>query len=257
MSHYAIDIHNLKIQYGNYLVLEDINLQVEEQTIASIVGPNGSGKTTLLKSIIGLATPNTGTIQIWGESPEKAIDLGWIGYLPQKDQSIQELPVLVKDVVAMSRYAMKKIFPKLNSNDHSIIVDSLKMVDMEQHRDKHFGSLSGGQKQRVLIARALAQKPRLLILDEPSTGLDTVAQDQFYEILCELRDKEKLTILMVSHDIGTVSGIVDQIACLNRKIHFHGNPQDKIPSETLKKVFGKNIHFIVHDQHCQTCEKNQ
>lgn len=256
MSDHAIDIQNLNVKYRNNLVLQDIHLKVKPETIVSIVGPNGSGKTTLLKTILGLVEPGKGTIKIWHHSPRQATEKGWIGYLPQTDQSIQ-LPVRARDVVAMSRYAKQKHLPGLSERDHSIITSSLKMVDMDSHQNDHFGSLSGGQKQRVLIARALALEPRLLILDEPSTGLDTVAQDQFYEILCCLRDKEKLTILMVSHDIGTVSGIVDQIACLNRKIHFHGPPQEQIPTETLKNVFGKNVHFIVHDQHCHTCEKRR
>ncbi len=257
MVNKAIDIQDVHVKFGNRTILEDITLQVMPENIVSIVGPNGCGKTTLLKTILGLIKPDQGVVKIWNMRPAEAVKKGWIGYLPQNSQSMHQLPVRARDVVAMSRYSKKGLLQRLNTEDHTIIQKSLDLVDMTQHQNVHFGSLSGGQKQRVLIARALALQPKLLILDEPSTGLDTVAQDHFYEILCCLRDREKLTIFMVSHDIGVVSGIVDQIACLNRKIHFHGNPQEQIPSEALEKVFGQNIHFIVHDQHCQTCEKRQ
>jgi zinc transport system ATP-binding protein len=129
---------------------------------------------------------------------------------------------------------------------------------MEQFSQHHFGSLSSGQKQRILIARALAINPTMLILDEPATGLDAVAQDSFYHLLTALRDSEGLTIIMVSHDIGSVSLFVDKIACLNRKIHFHGAPAKCIESqETMEAVFGKNVQFLFHDKNCETCTRKK
>jgi zinc transport system ATP-binding protein len=155
----------------------------------------------------------------------------------------------------MSRYGRKRGLEWLDECDHEIIEAALDRIGMLDHKNDHFGSLSGGQRQRVLIARALALKPKILILDEPSTGLDVVAQDRFYKILQTIRDEESMTILVVSHDIGAVSSVVDHIACLNRKIHFHGKPHDRSPLDALDKVFGKHVHFLMHDETCETCEK--
>ena len=153
----------------------------------------------------------------------------------------------------MGRYAGKRLFESLNGRDRSIVKDTLEKVGMADMGALHFGQLSGGQKQRVLIARALALEPQILILDEPSTGLDAVAQDSFYKLLTDLKC-EGLTTVMVSHDIGTVSSFVDRIACLNRRIHFHGKPDKCIPSDALEQVFGKHVQFLVHDKKCETCE---
>ena len=249
-----ISLKDIWVRYGSANVLEAIHLSILEKEIVTVVGPNGGGKTTLLHTILGFKEPYRGEIQVMGRTPAKIKDSGLIGFLPQMNDHDQHFPVTAYDVVAMSRHAKKSLGRRLDKTDHRIILDALAAVNMLDWKQHHFGSLSGGQQQRVLIARALAAKPKILILDEPSTGLDAVAQDSFYHLLHRIRDEEDLTILMVSHDIGSVSAFVDQIACLNRRIHFHGRPQDRIPSEALEKTFGKHIHFLVHDEHCLTCE---
>lgn len=251
----AISLVHVWVRYNHHIVLQDINLTILDQEIVSVVGPNGSGKTTLLNTILGFKEPFKGKVSVFGKDPQDIERNGMIGYLPQSSPHDVQFPVRVFDVVAMSRYGRKTFGRRLNIHDKEQIEDCLKKVEMSDFQFHHFGSLSGGQKQRVLIARALALQPKILILDEPSTGLDSVAQDQFYKILQKLRIDEKLTILMVSHDIGVVSGIVDQIACLNKQIHFHGNPKKGIPSEALSQVFGRNIQFVLHDKNCETCER--
>lgn len=251
----AVKMKDVWVQFGNQTILEGIDLEVEAPKILTIVGPNGSGKSTLLKTLLGQITPVKGQILLFGQPVAAIIKKGWIGYLPQHVNNTQTFPILTKDIVALSRYAQKKPFSFLNKSDHSIIDKALEQVEMQGHRNMPFSQLSGGQKQRVLIARALALQPKLLILDEPSTGLDAVAQESFYALLKKLKEDNRMTILMVSHDIGAVSGFVDQIACLNRKIHFHGDSQSCIPPEALQRVFGKNIHFVLHDDHCKTCKK--
>ena len=250
----AVELEKIWVRYGDQTVLEDITLTVEEGEIVSIVGPNGGGKTTLLLTIVGLIKPSSGIVRVLGKEPSENRKNGIIGFLPQNMEYDRFFPVSAFDVVAMSRFAQKPAGGRLEAKDRDRILLALERVGMQDIEKHHFGSLSGGQKQRVLIARALVGEPRLLILDEPSTGLDAVAQDVFYQILRSIRDEEKITILLVSHDIGTVSSVVDRLACLNKRIHFHGKPRECIPTEALEKVFGRHIQFVLHDEHCQTCE---
>jgi zinc transport system ATP-binding protein len=257
MSDTVVALENVWVRYNGNIILEDITLTISREEIVSIVGPNGSGKTTLLKAIMGFKEPFRGGIEVLGRSPAKIKKSGLIGYLPQGSQYDTQFPVNVFDVVAMARYSRKYLLEGLNRRDHSMIDESLEKVEMSDFKGHHFGSLSGGQKQRVLIARALAAHPEILILDEPSTGLDSVAQDNFYAMLLRLRDDESLTIIMVSHDIGSVSTVVDKVACLKKKIHFHGRPSECIPTEALAKVFGKDVYFLKHDKDCETCREGE
>jgi len=251
-----IHLKNISVKYDNNIVLENINLEIYKKEILTIVGPNGSGKSTLIKTILGFKEPFQGSISIFGENIKKSDRIKKIGYLPQKSSYRDDFPVTIFDVVAMSRYAKKNFFERLNKYDKEIIDKSLNKIKMLPLKDKSFTDLSGGQKQRVLIARALAIEPEILILDEPSTGLDMVAQEDFYQTLVSLKE-EGLAILMVSHDIGTVANIVDRVACIKRKLHFHGKPEQCFSDKTMETVFGKNILLVKHDQHCETCQGNK
>jgi len=253
----VIEIESLWVKYNELIVLEDINFSVRRGEIVSIVGPNGSGKTTLIKTILGFKKPFKGSVNILGRHLEGVIQSKQIGYLPQAGSFMRSFPVNVFDVVAMSFYARKKLLPRLSSADKDKIHSVLKKLNIDHLARTFFGDLSGGQKQRVLIARALVMDPVLLILDEPSTGLDAVAQGSFYKLLLQLRDGYNMTIIMVSHDVGAVSNVVDKIACLNRKIHFHGPPDKGIPEEAIRKVFGENVRFLFHDEACETCRRRK
>ncbi len=252
MDNPVISLQNVWVRYDGSMTLEDVSLKVDAGEILSIVGPNGGGKSTLLRTIMGFKEPFRGTVEVLGTAPRKA-RRGSIGYLPQKSSYDYGIPVSVFDVVAMARYAGKRLVERLDSQDRADIITALEAVEMASLKDSHFGSLSEGQKQRVLIARAIAVRPRILLLDEPSTGLDALAQDNFYQMLLRLRDSLGVTIVMVSHDIGAVSRIVDRLACLKTKIHFHGRPGDCLSDESLAEVFGKNVMFISHNKNCGSC----
>lgn len=252
-----ISLRNVSVFYGDNVALERVRLSVHESEIVSIVGPNGGGKTTLLKTILGIITPQTGSIEVLGHRPQTSDLKGDIGYLPQNNRHAQYFPVTAFDVVAMSFHAKKRFGQKFTTKDKEQIRSGLSLVEMIDYGDIPFGNLSGGQQQRVLIARALACRPKILILDEPSTGLDAVGQGTFYHLLQDIREKTGVTIVLVSHDIGSVSTYADQIACLNRRIHFHGKPQEGIPDKALEKTFGRSIHFLVHDERCASCQHDQ
>jgi len=252
----VISVKNVSVKYNENMVLEDVSLTVRNKEIVSIVGPNGSGKSTLLKTIMGFKKPFRGSVEVMGYHPRK-VPPGTIGYLPQKSPFDSTLPVSVFDVVAMARYATKNVVEQLSSEDREQINTALDSVEMSQLRLRHFGSLSEGQKQRVLIARAIALQPRILLLDEPSTGLDAIAQDNFYQMLNDLKVSMDLSIVMVSHDIGAISSIVDRLACLKTKIHFHGKSEDCFSNESLSNVFGKNVYYVSHSKGCDSCEEEE
>lgn len=142
------------------------------------------------------------------------------------------------------------------TEDRSAVEKALRDMHITELENVPFRSLSGGQKQRVLIARALAMEPEILILDEPSTGLDMVSQEDFYGILQHLKTERGMAILMVSHDIGVVSRTVDRIACLNRQIHYHG-PGDQLPESVFEETFGRNVQVLVHNPDCITCKESR
>ncbi len=249
-------IEDLEVTYGNKIVLEDIYLSVEKGEIVCIVGPNGGGKTTLLKVILGLKDYYKGKVEVLGKEP-KDVDKKEIGYLPQRETTVANFPISVFETVLMGRYPKIGLLKKPSKRDKEIAIESLKLVKMENLKNENINKLSGGQRQRVFIARALAMEPKILILDEPSTGLDIVAQEDFYKTLVEIKKQKEIAILMVSHDIGVVSTFVDKIACLNKTIHYHGKSGTPIPNEVLRKVFGSNIQILVHDQHCKGCHRGE
>ena len=220
----------------------------------SVVGPNGGGKTTLLKVILGFKQWETGSIRILNRPPGQTPP-GAIGYLPQMDGSRTLFPIRVWDVVLMGRTARMGIPAFARVSDREAVRQALTDMRIETLKNATFRSLSGGQRQRVLIARALAMQPEILILDEPSTGLDAVSQEDFYGILRHLKTDRRMAILMVSHDIGVVSRHVDKIACLNRQIHYHG-PGDQVPETAFEETFGRNIQVLVHNPNCITCKES-
>lgn len=250
---YAIDLKNVSYAVEGKIILKDINLAVREGVFLGVVGPNGGGKTTLLKIILGILTATSGSVRVFGATPAELRGTGKIGYLPQHINIDPNFPASAMDVVLMGGHKNGKLF--YNNRDKEEAKRCLDLMGMLSKKDKAFGSLSGGEQQRVSIARAFVANPQLLILDEPSTGIDTVGQENFYDFLKEMRKKQSLTIIMVSHDIGAIDTYVDDMACLNNAIHYHGPPSDIQTPDLLKKLYGKDVELIKHGHECDNCER--
>lgn len=251
----AIEIEGLDYSIGNKEILRDINLSLQEGRFLGIVGPNGGGKTTLLKIILGILKPSSGTVRIKGDSPVNAIKKGLFGYLPQALRIDLNFPASSINVVLTGLYG-KIGYMRFPSGIHyEKAMEALRTMGMEELAFEIFGNLSAGQQQRVLAARALVGDPEILILDEPSTGIDVVGQEDFYHLLKGLQKRLNLTIIMVSHDIGALTGYVDEVACLNRTLHYHGSPVQALTEDVLSRLYGRSVDIMLHSDACERCER--
>jgi zinc transport system ATP-binding protein len=252
----VIQTENLSVILKDKEVLKNINLNLSEGLFLGIVGPNGGGKTTLIRVILGLTIPTAGSVRIFGHSPESMIGKDPVfGYLPQHLNIDPNFPANALDIVLMGRYKKAGFLRWPGKKDKDKALECMSMMGIEELKSKQYCQLSGGQQQRVSIARALAGEPKVLILDEPSTGIDVVGQEDFYHLLKGLQKKMGLTILMVSHDIGAVTTYVDEIACLNISLHFHGNPLGALNENVMTALYGKNVDMLLHTDICDKCER--
>jgi zinc transport system ATP-binding protein len=237
---FAVEIKDLTAGYDDEAVVQNINLEIKHREFFGLIGPNGGGKTTLLKVMLGLLPPMKGSVKIYGESPEKGRKK--IGYVPQYSQFDRDYPITVMNVVIMGRRKEKGLRPWYSSEDKKMALQALDQVNLLEKKDDHISHLSGGQKQRVFIARALAGKPKLLLLDEPTASVDAKIEESIYELLTELN--KEVTIVLVTHDIGIVSSHVNSIACLNR--HIFKNDEPVITPEMLEESYQCPVDLIAH-----------
>lgn len=230
-----INIQNVTLKYGRHEVLSSTSFTVHEADYIGIVGPNGSGKTTLMKAILGLHSPFKGKIEFSSDIK----DSRFIGYLPQKSMNNDRLfPAKVREIVSMGLLARKKEPKFFTPKDYEKIDEVLVRLKISDLREQKIGNLSGGQQQRVLLARALVGAPRLLILDEPTSALDPKIREEFYEILQGLNEKEGVTILLVSHDIGSMGKYTQKMLYLDRRLVFFGTYEDFCKSPEMTRYFG-------------------
>jgi ABC-type Mn2+/Zn2+ transport system ATPase subunit len=246
--------------YPHKIALADLSLSIAEGEFVGIIGPNGSGKTTLLRGIMGLLPPVSGLLQIFdcACAEMRCHHRAKIGYLPQKAMVDPHYPVTAGEVALMGRYGAIGLFKSPSKADREIVFESLAAVGMDSFSDFPFGALSSGQQQRVLIARALSQRPQILLLDEPTTGIDTAAQQQLLELISALHRTYRLTILLVTHDINMISEIVDTLVLLNGRLLGKGPPKQLLTREVLSKLYGQEVrlterqkvpYVIVNDTH--------
>lgn len=235
----AICIRDLYFSYQRENILENVNLDIFSHEFVSIIGPNGSGKTTLLKLILGLLQPQKGSVLIFGEKPERKRDR--IGYVPQHFQLDLSFPATVQEVVLMGLVHKKQWF-RFSSHAKKKVHEALDIVGLGSLTKEMFRNLSGGQRQRVLIARALISQPEILLFDEPTAHVDTVAENKLMDLLKQI--SRKLTVILVSHDLGFVSKYVDTVVCVNKTVQTH--PTNALTGAIIQELFGSHIELVQH-----------
>jgi zinc transport system ATP-binding protein len=233
----CIEVKNVSFSYGATEVLKDINLVVHRGDYLALVGGNGSGKTTLLKIILGLLSPASGSVRLFGKDVKDFKEWSKIGYVPQKVTSFDaNFPATAREVALMGRYGRRGLFHSTTMADREKSEQALKQVGMWEYRDRLIGDLSGGQQQRVFIARALATEPEVIFLDEPTVGVEQSVRGDFYALLRRLNEEFHLTVVLVTHDIETIAHEAMHIACIDRTIFFH---------DSADKYFAQS-HKLVH-----------
>ncbi|KGX85760.1 metal ABC transporter ATP-binding protein [Pontibacillus litoralis] len=243
-------INNLSYAYEDKHVLENIDLEIYPGNFVGLVGPNGSGKTTLIKIILGLLPHKQGTVDLFHTPIHKFKDWNRIGFVSQKANSFNsEFPATVYEVVSMGLTAKVGYFRFFNKQHARKIKKAIDTVGMTDYINQNVGNLSGGQQQRVFIARAIVSEPDFLILDEPTVGVDAENVQRFYEMLRDLNKTKGMTLLLVTHDTGTMTSYATDIACLNKHIHFHGDSHTftQMDQEDYSKMYGHDVHVVKHD----------
>jgi len=227
-----VEIKNLTVEYPGVKALENVSFSVNQGDFLGIIGPNGAGKSTLFSCMLGLQKKYQGTIKFFGQDIKKSQHyLKEIGYVPQKPIFERNFPATVNDVVRMG----------LRKESNECKIDEiLQQLWIHELRKRRIGELSGGQQQRVFIAKALVNNPKILILDEPVTGIDQQSIDLFYSILTELNSKQNITIIWSSHDLDAVNQLANHVACLNRTLFFHGESDDFFKNPELVKQYSES-----------------
>jgi zinc transport system ATP-binding protein len=232
---HIIAVKNLSYSYEHERVLENVSVSVSPGEFVGIIGPNGGGKSTFVKILLGLLKPDSGAVSLFGKGVESFKDWHRIGYVSQHAAHMSsDFPISVNEVISMS------------NSDKDAIQKAINTVGLAEYDRKLVRELSGGQKQRVFIARAIATNPSLLVLDEPTVGVDAESQDAFYTLLRTLHETKKLTILLISHDIEVIAREVNSVICLNKNLIYHGLPNDIVNSDAIQSIYGKHARFIAH-----------
>ncbi len=238
-----IELKNVSFGYGDDLAVDTVSLSIHKGDYLGIIGPNGGGKSTLLKLMLGLLTPSKGAIFLYGTPLKHFKQWLKIGYVSQHVTHIDpNFPMTVEEVVSMGRYPSVGMFRMLSKHDKAIVKESLTHVSMYQYKDRLIGDLSGGQQQRVFIARALAGQPEIIVLDEPTVGVDVKTQQQFYTLLQKLNKELGLTLVLVSHELDIVAHESTEIAYINKSLVYHGTPKQFLASDYVEKLSGRGTH---------------
>ncbi len=249
MNEYAIVFKQVNFRYKYKEVLKDVSFQIEKGDFVGIIGPNGSGKTTILNLILGLLTPTAGKIEILGHSVKEG--RRYVSYLPQLSPLDPRFPILVYEVVLMGRYRDLGFFKNPKKEDFKLVDEALGAVGMKGFKYTPFGHLSGGERQRVLIARALVQHPKIILLDEPTSALDVKSKNDVANLIWNIHKEFGLTTLFVTHDLNIVSDFATKVLYINKKVYGFGKPGEILTKEMLESIYGTQV--ILFNYRGKTC----
>ena len=231
----AILVRDVWFAYDREPALEGATFTVPAGSFTALIGPNGAGKSTLLRILLGLLRPQRGQVELFGGAPGDRSRP--VGYVPQRVKLPAGFPLTAAEVALMGRYGRLGLFRRPGPADRARAAEALRQVGMSEQAGRRFSDLSGGQQQRVLIARALAGEPRMLLLDEPTAGLDPAARASFYALVCDLQHGQGLTVLCASHDLEIVSEHVDALVLLDRAVRAEGPPREVLASAALARAY--------------------
>ncbi|WP_436925141.1 metal ABC transporter ATP-binding protein [Halosimplex amylolyticum] len=232
----VIEVADVDFGYTATRVVEDVSLTIDPGEYAAVVGPNGSGKSTLMKLMLGLLEPDAGTVRLFGEPAHRFDDGDRVGYVAQHASASKEMPITVREVVKMGRFPHVG-FGLLSADDWAIVDRALETVGMSEFAGRRVTQLSGGQRQRAFIARALASEAELLVLDEPTVGVDAESVEAFYALL-ESLNADGITVLLIEHDLSAVTEHADRVVCLDGEVYFDGLTDEFVDSDALVRAFG-------------------
>jgi ABC-type Mn2+/Zn2+ transport system ATPase subunit len=240
----AIAVDAITVDYNGFVALNTANLHVPAGSICALVGMNGAGKSTLFKAIMGFLTPSSGNVTIEGERVAIAQRRGWLAYMPQAEEVDWAFPVSVQDVVMMGRYGFMNVLRTPRPIDRKIVADSLDRVGMRELRNRQIGELSGGQRKRAFLARALAQEARIMLLDEPFTGIDAKTEETMIALLRELRNEGR-TVVICTHDLASIGAFCDQVALINRTVLAYGPLETTFTPENIARAYGGVFNHLI------------
>jgi zinc transport system ATP-binding protein len=239
-----VTINNLNLRSNSDIILDDVSFEIKKGDFLGIIGPNGAGKTTLFKCMLGLNKDYSGTIKIFNKEIKKDYKKIYkkIGYIPQSNNFDQRFPATVKEIIQLG--TIGKIV------DGKKMDNLLEMTGISEYLNRRIGDLSGGQQQRVMITKALIHEPELLILDEPATAIDANILKLFYKLLIKLNKEKNITIIWSSHDLDAVNLLSNKVACIYKKLLFHGRSEEFFSDENnLKKFTESAMHIHIKSHH--------
>lgn len=244
-----VRVRHVQLYRDGQEVLRDVNLDVGGGEILGIVGPNGGGKTSLLRLLLGLDRPSSGDVELFGGPVARFREWHRIGYIPQHAVAFDpNFPATVRETVLLGRVASRGAFRWFRTEDHEVARRAIDLCGLSGLEGRRVGALSGGEKQRVFIAKAIAARPDLLVMDEPTAGVDPESERRFYDLLGRLKEELGLTVIFVSHDLGVVSARVDRVACLNRTLVYEGPPRALHDESLLRRLYGGSPVTIAHPE---------
>ena len=249
---YSLEAEKLTVKLGEEFALRDVTVRVEHPTFTVIIGPNGAGKSTLLKAMVGMVLPYSGRIRVLGLDPNSERDSvrNIVGFLPQRDRIVRSIPLSVKDVILMGLMARRKPPRVPSPEDYEMAWKALELVGLEELWDKRFSELSGGQQQRILLARCVVNRPRILLLDEPFSGIDVKTQATIIELLKDMRYGMGLDVYLVTHDINPLSGAAEKAILLNRRVIAYGPLREALTEEALNSLYGGGVRLVTSGEAC-------